>query len=74
MGGSAVGLVNLGMQVAGFAAPVGIGLIIDAFNGSYNGVVWVLAACGILCSIAFLCVNAKIVNNETSKLSYNNSD
>ncbi|WP_454190918.1 MFS transporter [Paenibacillus sp. Marseille-Q7038] len=52
--GSAVGLVNLGAQIAGFAAPVGMGLIIDFFNGSYNGVVWLLSAFGILIFLAFL--------------------
>lgn len=52
--GSAVGLVNLGAQLAGFAAPVGMGLIIDFFNGSYNGVVWLLSGFGILIFLAFL--------------------
>ncbi|KAA9004199.1 MFS transporter [Paenibacillus spiritus] len=52
--GSAVGLVNIGAQVAGFAAPLGIGLIIDSFNGSYDGVVWLLCAFGLLIFLSFL--------------------
>lgn len=54
VGGSAVGMINLGMQVAGFAAPLSIGFMIDLFNGSYNGVVWLLVAFGIVCCLAFL--------------------
>ncbi|MCF7621933.1 MULTISPECIES: MFS transporter [Bacillaceae] len=42
IGGSAVGVVNLGMQVAGFIAPLTIGFVIDAFDGSFNGAVWVI--------------------------------
>lgn len=52
--GSAVGLVNIGAQIAGFAAPVVMGLVIDFFNGSYNGVVWLLSAFGIIVLLAFL--------------------
>ncbi|MCG7381673.1 MFS transporter [Paenibacillus sp. ACRRY] len=52
--GSAVGLVNIGAQIAGFAAPVGMGLIIDLFKGSYDGAVWLLSAFGILIFLAFL--------------------
>lgn len=54
IGGTALGVVNLGMQVAGFVAPLGIGLIIDALNGSYNGAVWLLASFGIVCFLAFV--------------------
>lgn len=52
--GSATGLVNMGAQIAGFAAPVGIGYIIDAFGGSYNGAVWLLSSFGIVVLLAFL--------------------
>ncbi|WP_077247238.1 MFS transporter [Pseudobacillus wudalianchiensis] len=54
VGGSAVGMINLGMQVAGFVAPLSIGFMIDLFDGSYNGVVWLLVAFGIVCCLAFL--------------------
>ncbi|RJS61360.1 MFS transporter [Bacillus sp. PK3_68] len=54
VGGSAVGMINLGMQVAGFVAPISIGFMIDLFNGSYDGVVWLLVVFGIVCCLAFL--------------------
>lgn len=58
VGGSAVGVVNLGMQVAGFVAPLTLGFIIDAFDGSYNGAVWLLASFGIVCFIAFMTLSS----------------
>ncbi|MET1178265.1 hypothetical protein ABG775_09875 [Peribacillus simplex] len=39
-----MGVVNLGMQVAGFIAPLTIGFVIDAFDGSLNGAVWLLVS------------------------------
>lgn len=60
--GSATGLVNMGAQIAGFAAPVGIGYIIDAFGGSYNGAVWLLSSFGMVVLLAFLTL--KIGNKE----------
>ncbi len=54
IGGSAVGVVNLGMQVAGFIAPLTIGFVIDAFDGSFNGAVWLLVSFGVVCFIAFM--------------------
>jgi hypothetical protein len=38
----AVGVVNLKMQLAGSIAPLTIGFVIDAFDGSFNGAVWLL--------------------------------
>ncbi|MFK4389863.1 hypothetical protein ABH916_001791 [Peribacillus frigoritolerans] len=35
-------MVNLKMQLAGFIAPLTIGFVIDAFDGSFNGAVWLL--------------------------------
>ncbi|WP_138495302.1 MFS transporter [Paenibacillus pinistramenti] len=52
--GSAVGLVNIGAQVAGFAAPLGMGLIIDFFKGSFDGAVWLLCAFGLVIFVSFL--------------------
>ncbi|WP_052404801.1 MFS transporter [Bacillus rubiinfantis] len=52
--GTAIGVVNLGMQVAGFLAPLGMGFIIDAFNGSYKGAVWLLTSFGVVCFLAFV--------------------
>ncbi|WP_286228725.1 MFS transporter [Neobacillus mesonae] len=52
--GTAIGVVNLGMQIAGFLAPLGMGFIIDAFDGSYNGAVWLLTSFGIVCFLAFV--------------------
>ncbi|GHH99296.1 MFS transporter [Neobacillus kokaensis] len=52
--GTAIGVVNLGMQIAGFLAPLGMGFIIDSFNGSYNGAVWLLTSFGIVCFLAFV--------------------
>lgn len=39
-----MGVVNLGMQVAGFIAPLTIGFVIDAFDDSLNGAVWLLVS------------------------------
>lgn len=49
--GSAVGMVNLGGQAAGFISPALIGFIITAFHGSYDAVFMflIVAAC---CSAA----------------------
>lgn len=54
IGGTAIGVVNLGMQVAGFIAPLGIGLMVDALNGSYSGAIWLLTSFGIVCFLAFV--------------------
>lgn len=51
--GSAVGIVNLGMQVAGFTAPLLIGFSIDMLNGSYTGAVWLMVACGLISFVTF---------------------
>ncbi|MBK5480756.1 hypothetical protein JFV29_02170 [Peribacillus sp. TH16] len=37
-------MVNLGMQVAGFIAPLTLGFVIDAFGGSFKGAVWLLVS------------------------------
>lgn len=53
--GSAVGLINLGGQAAGFISPALIGFIITAFDGSYNAVfifLIVSACCSTLASLS----------------------
>lgn len=53
--GSAVGMINLGGQAAGFISPALIGFIITAFNGSYNAVFMFLiiaACCSALASLS----------------------
>lgn len=53
--GSAVGLINLGGQAAGFISPVAIGFIITAFNGSYDAVfifLIIAACCSALASLS----------------------
>lgn len=59
IGGSAVGVVNFGTQMAGFMAPLAIGFTIDMLNGSYNGAVGLMTSFGVLCFIAFLTLNSK---------------
>ncbi|HWR38697.1 MAG TPA: MFS transporter [Patescibacteria group bacterium] len=54
--GSATGLVNLGGQSAGFASPVIIGLLIGAFNGSYDAVFWFLIGCACLSALSSLTI------------------
>ncbi|WP_342615435.1 hypothetical protein [Peribacillus frigoritolerans] len=50
-----MGVVNLGKQVAGFIAPLTIGFVIDAFDDSLNGAVWLLVrSFGVICFIAFM--------------------
>ncbi|MFF2455256.1 hypothetical protein [Peribacillus simplex] len=49
-----MGVVNLGMRVADLIAPLTIGFVIDAFDGSFNGAVWLLVLFGVLCFIAFM--------------------
>ncbi|WP_151736441.1 MFS transporter ['Paenibacillus yunnanensis' Narsing Rao et al. 2020] len=63
--GSAVGLVNIGAQIAGFAAPLGMGLIIDFFNGSYDGAVWLLCTFGLVIFMSFLTLQS---NNKPAAI------
>ncbi|MED4690642.1 hypothetical protein [Peribacillus frigoritolerans] len=48
-----MGVVNLKMQLAGFIVPLTIGFVIGAFDGSFNGAVWLLVSFGVVCFIAF---------------------
>lgn len=49
-----LGVVNLKMQLAGSIAPLAIGFVIDAFDGAFNGAVWLLVSFGVVCFIAFM--------------------
>lgn len=71
IGGTALGVVNLGMQVASFIAPLTIGLVIDAFGGSFNGAVWLLVSFGVVCFIAFMTLKSGKENFMTEKMQVN---
>jgi hypothetical protein len=43
-----IGVVNLEMQLAGFIAPLTIGFVIAAFDGSFKGAVWILVSFGVV--------------------------
>ncbi|WP_245799144.1 MFS transporter [Virgibacillus siamensis] len=49
--GSAMGFVNMGGQIAGFLAPLAMGVLIDGF-GTYNAAFWFLIGGGVLSMIA----------------------
>ncbi|PAK38150.1 hypothetical protein [Peribacillus simplex] len=49
-----MGVVNLKMQLAGSIAPLTIGFVIDAIDGSFNGAVWLLVSFGVVWFIAFM--------------------
>jgi len=70
IGGSATGVINLGTQIAGFVAPLTLGIMIDVFK-SYESVAWLLATFGVVCFIAFLTLNTakpyKRLADETAK-------
>jgi len=48
---TASGFINTGGQLAGVAAPLILGVLIDAFGGSYTVAFYVLAAAGIIGAI-----------------------
>ncbi len=62
--GSAIGMINLGGQAAGFISPALIGFIITAFNGSYDAVFIFLVAAACCSAIA----SFTIKNRKTDKL------
>lgn len=61
--GSATGLINFGGQSAGFISPVIIGVIITAFNGSYDAVFLFLI--GAACCSALASLTIKHRDNNT---------
>ncbi|TCP23736.1 sugar phosphate permease [Scopulibacillus darangshiensis] len=56
--GSAMGIVNMGGQVAGFLAPLVMGFLISGF-GTYTAAFWFLIGGGILSMIAALTIRDK---------------
>lgn len=61
--GSAIGMVNLGGQAAGFISPALIGFIITAFNGSYNAVFLFLIAAACCSAAASLTIRNRKSDN-----------
>ncbi|MCG7342671.1 MFS transporter [Sporosarcina sp. ACRSL] len=59
--GSAMGIINMGAQAAGFASPLVMGFIIKA-TGSYNAAFWFLIICCVISIIAAI----SIKSNKTS--------
>ncbi|RUL50480.1 MFS transporter [Lysinibacillus antri] len=57
--GTAMGMANTGGQLAGFVTPTLIGLMVDAFDGSYNAAVWMLVIISIVCVISILSIVEK---------------
>lgn len=54
--GTAMGMANTGGQLAGFVTPTLIGLMVDAFDGSYNAAVWMLVIISIMCVASILSI------------------
>jgi sugar phosphate permease len=60
--GSATGMIQLGGQSAGFVSPILIGLMISAFDGSYDAAFWFLIGASCLSALASLTMkNGKII-------------
>lgn len=57
--GTAMGIANTGGQLAGFATPMAIGFIVDAFDGSFNAAFWMLIVFAVICIIAILTMRNK---------------
>ncbi|USK76729.1 hypothetical protein [Peribacillus frigoritolerans] len=58
-------MVNLEMQLAGFIAPLTIGFVIAAFDGSFKGAVWILVSFGVVCFIAIMILKSGKGNFKT---------
>lgn len=56
--GSAEGMVQLGGQSAGFVSPILIGLMISAFNGSYDAAFWFLIGASCLSALASVTIKS----------------
>ena len=54
--GSASGVINMGGQSAGFIAPLLIGFMVTAFNGSYDAVFWFLIGAACLSAVTSLSI------------------
>ncbi|RHW36745.1 MFS transporter [Lysinibacillus yapensis] len=60
--GTAMGMANTGGQLAGFVTPTLIGMMVDAFDGSYNAAVWMLVIISIICVISILSITQRKQN------------
>ncbi|MDY0944282.1 MFS transporter [Priestia megaterium] len=66
--GSASGMINLFGQSAGFISPIVIGVMISAFNGSYDAAFWFLIGAACLSVLASLTIKTvKTVNPVPTK-------
>jgi len=54
--GSASGVINMGGQSAGFVAPLFIGLMVSAYDGSYDAAFWFLIGAACLSALTSLTI------------------
>ncbi len=66
--GSASGLINVGGQSAGFVAPIAIGLMITAFNGSYDAVFWFLIAAACLSALSSVTIKNRAKKEQSNSI------
>ncbi|MCI1632721.1 MAG: MFS transporter [Liquorilactobacillus nagelii] len=66
--GSAVGIVNFGGQLAGFVAPIIIGVLIEHFNNSYSAAFLFLVVCAAFSFIVSLTFNAKELRDNQQRV------
>lgn len=57
--GTAMGMANTGGQLAGFATPTIMGMMVDAMDGSYNYAFWLLVVFAIICIISVMSLSVK---------------
>jgi nitrate/nitrite transporter NarK len=63
--GSAVGIVNFGGQLAGFLAPLIIGFMVSAFNGSFSaGFLFIVFAAAVAFVAALTISSSKIKERQ----------
>ncbi len=65
--GSATGIVNLGLTIAGIVSPTIMGILISMFGGTYDVAFWFLIACVLLSFIIALTIksNDLTIGRET---------
>lgn len=66
--GSAIGIVNFGGQLAGFVAPIIIGVLIEYFNNSYSAAFLFLVVCAAFSFIVSLTFNAKELRDNQQRV------
>lgn len=57
--GSASGVINMGGQSAGFIAPLLIGLMVTAFNGSYDAAFWFLIGAAVVSALTSCTIKSR---------------